>query len=57
MNWFQSLLANGFSLYRYSSVALRALTYERLCNTSAHKGQWWLPEAAGTEVGGWLYTR
>jgi nucleolar MIF4G domain-containing protein 1 len=36
-------------------VALRALTYERLCDSSAHKGQWWLPQAAGTEA--WFAAR
>jgi len=32
-----------------ATVALRALTYEKLIKTENQKGQWWLPEAAGTE--------
>ena len=38
-----------------AAVALRALTHERLIDESKHKGQWWLPEAAGTEA--WFAAR
>ena len=31
-----------------ATVALRALTYDKLINTENQKGQWWLPDAAGT---------
>ena len=31
-----------------ATVALRALTYEKLIKTESQKGQWWLPDAAGT---------
>ena len=31
-----------------ATVALRALTYEKLISTDKQKGQWWLPDAAGT---------
>jgi len=31
-----------------ATVALRALTYEKLIATDKQKGQWWLPDAAGT---------
>ena len=32
-----------------ATVALRAVTYEKLIKTENQKGQWWLPDAAGTE--------
>lgn len=48
--WLKSSAAVGDA-----AVALRALTYERLRDASAHKGQWWLPEAAGTEA--WFAAR
>ena len=38
-----------------AAVALRALTHARLIDESRHKGQWWLPEAAGTEA--WFAAR
>jgi len=31
-----------------ATVALRALTYNKLINTENQKGQWWLPDATGT---------
>jgi len=48
--WLKSSAAVGDA-----AVALRALTYQRLCDASAQKGQWWLPEAAGTEA--WFAAR
>ena len=48
--WLRSSAAVGDA-----AVALRALTYERLVDTSAHRGQWWLPEAAGTQA--WFAAR
>ena len=48
--WLRSSAAVGDA-----AVALRALTYERLVDTTAHRGQWWLPEAAGTDA--WFAAR
>jgi nucleolar MIF4G domain-containing protein 1 len=48
--WLRSSAAVGDA-----AVALRALAYDRLQNADERKGQWWLPEAAGTDA--WFAAR
>ena len=48
--WLRSSAAVGDA-----AVALRALAYDRLQRAETRKGQWWLPEAAGTDA--WFAAR